>query len=213
MDKETKDYIDSMFNEIMKALVPASSADCKETSEQTDPLSDWNDPDIYPVWKDDTKPHTLDNLDGIHVPVIDGTKILLYPKYKECALLPDDKVNDWSAKGQYNPLYANIDQKEQTDELLKLDSEAAKFVRQFGKDMALPRQLLAIAYYKEKIDELSKLLGGDLLSEISPGWWSCLRYGTGTGGAWCVYGSGGTFDGNCMYYSIQSVPVSLFIKS
>lgn len=211
MDKEIRDYIDSKFNELMSAIVPASFAGCKETSEQTDPLSDWNDPDIYPVWKDDTKPHTLDNLDGIRVPVIDGTEILLYPKYKKCALLPENKIKDWSAKGRYNPLYADIDQHKATDELLSLRSEAAAHVRKFGKDMPLPIQLLAIAKYKEKIDELSKLLGGDLLLEIGSYWWSLLRFNASN--AWYVYGTGGTFNHFSMYNSFQCSPVSLYKRN
>lgn len=179
---------------------------------QADPLANWNDSCIYPVWKDETKPHTLDNLEGIHVPVIDGSEILLYPKYKECALLPKDKVDSWSAKRQCNPLYAEIDQRKTTDELLSLGSEAAKFVRQFGKDVALPIQLLAIAKHKEKIDKLSSLLGGDLLSspDVCSIWWSLLRYHTNR--VWYVYGANGSFDYGIMHYGNQCLPVSPYKK-
>lgn len=213
MDKETKDYIDSKFNELMSALVPDGSASGKASNSEPvkDPLADWNDPDIYPVWVDESKPHTLDNLDGIHVPAIDGTEILLYPKYKELPLLPENIIKDWSAKEQSNPLYADIDQNKATDELLSLGSEAAEFVRQFGKNLALPIQLLAIAKHKEKIDKLSSLLGGDLLSEIGSLWWSCLR--SDTDYAWCVYGTIGAFSTYGMYISYQCLPVSLFKKN
>lgn len=205
MDNETKDYIDAKFYELMQIL------NGKSSDNQPDPLADWDDSDIYPVWKDETKPHTLDNLDGINVPVIDGSEILLYPKYKECALLPEEKIDDWSAKGQYNPLYSEVDQTKATDELLSLGSEAAEFVRQFGKDLALTIQLLAIAKHIEKIDELSKLLGGDLLSDIGSVWWSCLRYDAN--GAWCVRGTRGTFSNYLMCYSGQCLPVSLFKRN
>lgn len=220
MDKETKDYIDNSLNEIIDSkfdkiidrllavIVPASSACGSKASvsePQQDPFANWQDTDIYPVWKHYTKPHTLENLEGIRVPVIDGTEILLYPKYKECALLPEDKIKYWSAKGQYNPLYADIDQHKATDELFSLGSKAAEHARQYGKDIALPTQLLAIAYYRGRINEISKILGGDLLSDIDSRWWSLLRYDADN--AWCVHGANGTFYAYYMYYSSLCLPV------
>lgn len=173
-------------------------------------LKNWNDPDIYPVWKDDTKPHTLNNLDGIHVPVTDGTEILIYPKYRNYRVLDSDKINKWKAMPQGHPLYARIDQHAATDELLALGSEAAKHVRKYGKDIALPIQLIAIAYYKNCIDTLSKILGGDLLSDIISLWWSCVPFSSYD--TWFVDGNYGLFGGYHMFNRGRVIPVSIYKK-
>jgi len=176
--------------------------------EQNTALDNWQDPDIYPVWRDESQSKTLDNLSGIHVPCLDGSEFLLFPKYKELQLLPKD-TDASGIEIQENPFYPTVDQHTLTTQWLNAGSEAARFVRSFGDDKSLPTplQLVAIKYYAEKIDELSKLINGDLLSEIGSYWWACLRYGTYV--AWCVNGFG-IFYGVYFYNSNQALPVSLF---
>ena len=209
MDKETKDYIDQKIDKSKTILnsgtVPSGFAG--DTESEPDPFANWRDKDIYPVWKDETGSHTIENLDGIHVPVIDGTEILVYPEYEECKFLPKSNAIQWTVASQGHPLYRDIDQHAATDELLELGSKAAGHVRKYDKDMPLPIQLLAIARYQKRINDVSKILHGDTLSFRPYELWSCLREIADY--VWCVDKSNGTFSSLVLHDIGLSVPVSL----
>lgn len=157
---------------------------------------------------------TLDAIKGIAVPRINGKAILVYPKYKKCKLLDLSRFDDWKEPGhsKLNALFEDTDLcKERTDELLKLDSPAAKFVRSIGKQFNIPSLLTdgTIKKYEKEINALAKQIeGADLLPEGSV-LWSCLRYDAST--AWLVAGDdNGFFIGNyVLYNTFVVVPVSV----
>lgn len=153
----------------------------------------------------------LDAIKGISIPRIDGKTILVYPKYKECKLLDTSRIDDWKEPGhsEIEALFEDTDlSKERTDELLKLDSPAAKFVRGIGEKFNIPSLLTAgaIKKYQKEINALAEQIeGADLLPEGSY-LWSCLRGGAGY--AWVAYGGFGFFDSSGMSHSYVVVPVA-----
>jgi len=153
----------------------------------------------------------LDAIEGISIPRIDGATILVYPKYKECKLLNASRIDDWKEPGhsEIEALFEDTDLcKERTDELLKLDSPAAKFVRGIGEKFNIPSLLTAgaIKKYQKEINALAKQIeGADLLPEGSY-LWSCLR--VSAGGAWVASGGYGFFGSNNLYNTCVVVPVA-----
>lgn len=122
----------------------------------------------------------LDAIEGISIPRIDGKPILVYPKYKECKLLDSSRIDDSKEPGhsEIKALFEDNDLcKERTDELLKLDSPAAKFVRGIGEKFNIPSLLTAgaIKKYQEEINALAKQIEGADLLPAGSHLWSCLR--------------------------------------
>lgn len=78
----------------------------------------------------------LECIEGIEIDMLNGQCALIYPKYAKLPLLDWDKIGDWKAKfmTEIEALKAE-DSASATDELLALDSSAAKFVRQFKSDV------------------------------------------------------------------------------
>ena len=153
----------------------------------------------------------LDAIKGISIPRIDGETILVYPKYKECKLLDASRIDDWKEPGhlEIEALFEDTDLcKERTDELLKLDSPAAKFVRGIGEKFNIPSLLIAgaIKKYQKEINALAKQIeGADILPEDSS-LWSCLRYYAYH--AWSAGGYCGFFYSHGMYGTYVVVPVA-----
>lgn len=90
----------------------------------------------------------LECIEGIEIELLNGYKALVFPKYKERPLLDIERAGEWKTSGLTEIKALKIvDGKELTDELLKLDSPAAKFVRQFKShihgDFDLPTLLAA----------------------------------------------------------------------
>ena len=154
---------------------------------------------------------TLDAIKGIAIPRIDGKTILVYPKYKICKLLDVKRIDDWKEPehSEIEALFEDTDlSKERTDELLKLDSPAAKFVRGIGEKFNIPCLLTtgAVKKYQKKINTLAKQIeGADLLPKGSY-LWSCLR---GIDGYAWVANSGGFFYDEYTYYTFVVVPVAV----
>lgn len=159
---------------------------------------------------------TLDAIKGIAIPRIDGKTILVHPKYKDCIILDINRIDDWKEPGhsQIEALFEDTDLcKERTDELLKLDSPAAKFVRGIGKKFNIPSLLTTatIKKYQKEINTLAmQIEGADLLPEDS-NLWSCLR--GNAYGAWNANGSGGFFSNNYLYGAYVVVPVRILKKN
>lgn len=153
----------------------------------------------------------LDAIKGIAIPKIDGKFILVYPKYKDCALLDSDRIKDWKepAIREIDAIFESADRsKEITDELLALDSPAAKHVRSIGEQFNIPslRTAGAIWKYRKEINSLAKQIpGADILHESSS-LWSCLRGGAGSG--WYANGYLGFFLGSGLCGGYTVVPVS-----
>lgn len=115
----------------------------------------------------------LDCIEGIEIELLNGQCALIYPKYAELPLLDKDRIDDWKAKTMTEIEALKVtSSKEATDELLSLDSPAAKFVRQFSSNVyghfSMPTLLAAmeIIYQQEDINALAKTIeGADLLEE------------------------------------------------
>ena len=154
---------------------------------------------------------TLGAIKGIAIPRIDGETILVYPKYKDCALLDENRIRDWKEPehDEIDALFVDADRsKEVTDDLLALDSPAAKHVRSVGEQFNIPSLLAvgAIWKYRKDINALAKnICGADLLRE-RPYLWSCCR--GNAYGAWLAIGGSGFFSSSNMYGSVTVVPVS-----
>lgn len=115
----------------------------------------------------------LDCIEGIEIELLNGQKALIYPKYAERALLENERIDDWGAKPMTEIEALKVeDSASATDELLALDSSAAKFVRQFKSDVYgqfnMPTLLAAmeIIYQQEDINALAETIeGAGLLKE------------------------------------------------
>ena len=151
---------------------------------------------------------TINNIEGIAVPLPDGRQFKLMPKYKNCALLNDDKISELKNK-RYNEAQAifNNDNKAETDEYLRLDSPAAKHVRKFGYDLPSFTMVAAIINFTDEINTVAETIeGADIIDEDSNVWTSC-RYNTGS--AWVFYGNHGRANGSSFCGGNLAVPVAL----
>jgi len=152
---------------------------------------------------------TLDAIKGIAIPRIDGETILVYPKYKDCILLDENRIRDWKEPehDEIDALFVDADRsKEVTDDLLALDSPAAKHVRSVGEQFNIPSLLTvgAIWKYRKDINALAKnISGADLLRERSC-LWSCCRYNPSS--AWVAYGNYGFFSTSICIAAIPLCP-------
>lgn len=158
----------------------------------------------------------LECIEGIEIELLNGQKALVYPKYKELPLLDKERITDWKAL-ELTEIHALkiVDGKELTDELLKLDSPAAKFVRQFQfenhEDFDLPTLFATgeILDQKEDIDALAEIIKGtDLLKNNYDYLWSCCR--DSPDGAWFADGNSGFFDNHFLYAELLAVPTKIY---
>lgn len=134
--------------------------------------------------------NTLESIEGIEIELINGQKVLIYPKYELHEMLGDYEEQKWSAKSESakEAILAKSSQAA-TDELLELGSPAARFVRQFKSErygnFNLPTLVAAMEFqnHKEEIDALASTIeGADLLRSMN-NWgrdmtetaWSCSR--------------------------------------
>lgn len=146
----------------------------------------------------------LECIEGIEIDLLNGQCALIYPKYARLPLLGAAQIDEWKAK----PLAEIEALKEEentidTDELLRIGSPAAKFVRQFKSGVYgqfnIPTLLAAleITHQLEEINELAETIeGADLLEEgvdVS----SCSRCSRGS---WWIASGGSGF---AAYYGLS----------
>ena len=151
---------------------------------------------------------TINNIEGIAVPLPDGQQFKLMPKYKICALLNENRIAELKNK-RYNEAQAifNNDNKAETDEYLRLDSPAAKHVREFGYDLPSFTMAAAIVKFIDEINAVADTIeGADIIDEDSHVWTSC-RYRTNS--AWFFSGYYGNAYNNNFYNGFLAVPVAL----
>jgi len=151
---------------------------------------------------------SLDNIEGIVVPLLNGENFLVYPKYAKRRLLLYEDTEKWTAK-EYNEADAlyNHDNKNETDILLKLNSPAAIYVRSFGKDLPSLQMLFVIYHNLDTINKLAEgIKGADKLERGSYLWASC-RYNSYY--AWIFNGYLGYASNPYFYYGYTAVPVAL----
>lgn len=125
----------------------------------------------------------IECIEGIEIDMMNGQCALIYPKYADLPILYFKQYDDWKAKSMKKiEALKEENSKKVTDDLLALDSPAAKFVRQFRNDVfgyfSIPTLFTAmeIAYQIEDIDALAKTIeGADTLKKYAVVS-SCSRY-------------------------------------
>lgn len=162
--------------------------------------------------------NTLKSIEGIEIELLNGQKALIYPKFAEKTMLPEDKIASWDAKETREiEALKKEDNLLATYVLLKCGSPAAKFVAQFRADeryliFALPTLLAAMELQDQKndIDELAETIeGADLLRDFTSNVWSCSRCNGRSG--WFAYGSSGfASGGDLLYDSYLAVPTIVY---
>lgn len=155
-------------------------------------------------------------IEGIEIELLNGQKALIYPKYAEKWMLPNDKIASWDAK-ETSEIEAlkKEDNLWATGALLSCGSPAAEYVSNFSSDkygiFGLPTLLAAMELQDQKsdIDELAETIeGADLLRDFTSLVWSCYRYYENYG--WIANG-GNSFAGySGLYASLLAVPVILY---
>lgn len=176
-----------------KAETPKDKSECEDKYE------------VYLVMKDGCEDEipTMDNIRGICVLNIYGSRFLLYPKYPCLPLLSEYKIKEYKGKcyNEAEALFIN-DNHQETSDLLALGSEAAKFVRQFGMDLPSLSMCISIEYYKDKINEIAKnIKDADLL--INSDRWSSSRYDTNN--AWSYGGRITDINHFCSSFMVSAV--------
>lgn len=158
----------------------------------------------------------LECIEGIEIELLNGQKALIYPKYSEEVMLPDEKIKFWEAKKvrQIEAL-KETETRHETDQLYALGSPAALWVANFRSDahgtFTLPSLLAALElqHQKNEIDALAKTIeGADLLRDHPSVVWSCSR--CSEFGGWIANGNLGFAHGNFLYVSGLSVPLVLY---
>lgn len=151
---------------------------------------------------------TINNIEGIVVPLPGGRQFKMIPKYLESCLLHRDKIDELKLKC-YNEAEAifNEDNKAETDEYLRLGSPAAEHVRSFGCDLPTFEMAAAIIKFRPEINKAAEQIEGADVLEIGSGVWaSCRSYAYG---AWVSSGNLGLAGGYGFYGGYLAVPVAL----
>lgn len=159
---------------------------------------------------DDDAEMKLEDIKGIIVPLLNGKRVLVYPKFKEYPLLPESVKRNGKQMNECDTLYNDSDGRKETDDLLALGSEAAKFVRSVcpGTEFNLPHNMLILAalyHFWEQFNEIVARIDG--ASELAfPAWSSAMN---SSSNAWyCSYY--GHFSISYFYYSLMCVPCVLY---
>lgn len=159
---------------------------------------------------DDDAEMKLEDIKGIIVPLLNGKRALVYPKFEERPLLPESVKWNGKQMNECDTLYNDSDGRKETDDLLALGSEAAKFVRSVcpGTEFNLPHNMLILAalyHFWQQFNEIVARIDG--ASELDfPAWGSAMG---SSGFAWICYGSG-YFSYGYFYYSFMCVPCVLY---
>ena len=151
----------------------------------------------------------LEDIKGIIVPLLNSKRVLVYPKFKECPLLPEGTRWNGKQMNESETLYNDSDGRKETDDLLALGSEAAKFVRSVcpGTEFNLPHNMLILAalyHFHEQFNEIVARIDGASKLEF-PAWSSAM---CSSNYAWYYVGYG-NFYGSYFYLSFMCVPCVL----
>lgn len=152
----------------------------------------------------------LEDIKGIIIPLLNGKRVLVYPKFKECPLLPESVKWNGKQMNECDTLYNDSDGRKETDDLLALGSEAAKFVRSVcpGTEFNLPHNMLILAalyHFWEQFNEIVTRIDG--ASELAFPAWSSAMYSSND--AWYYY-TLGVFHGGYFCLSFMCVPCVLY---
>lgn len=160
--------------------------------------------------------NTLKSIEGIEIELLNGQKALIYPKYSEEVMLPENKIASWNAKETIKiEALKKEDNLWATGALLRCGSPAAEHVSNFRSDkygiFGLPTLLAALElnHQKEDIDALAETIeGADLLRDFTIYVWSCSRCDKYLG--WIANDVYGIASGDFLYASCLAVPVVLY---
>lgn len=152
----------------------------------------------------------LEDINGIIVPLLNGKRVLVYPKFKECPLLPEGTKWNGKQMNECDTLYNESDGEKETDELLALGSKAAEFVRNVrpGVVFNLPHNMLILAalyHFREEFNAIAERIEGASALEF-PAWSSAMCYSSN---AW-HYNGNGYFYSYYFFYSLMCVPCVLY---
>ena len=163
----------------------------------------------------------LECIEGIEIDLLNGQKALIYPKYEQCELLPDDEEDEdeydrYCFISEIEGLKAQpCEAHDDTLSLYELGSPAATHVHQFTSDkhgsFYLPTLLAAmeICDQRAEIDDLAKTIkGADLLLKSYCYVWTSCR--CGDNGAWAYYGHGGFVSDFSLCGKLLAVPTVLY---
>ena len=155
-------------------------------------------------------------IEGIEINLSNGQKALIYPKYRERAILKREKIAKWEV-----PCMTEIgalllkDTIYETRQLFDLTSPAAIWVSHFHSKkyggFALPSLLAAMEIQRQKkdIDTLAETIEGvDLLRDYTSNVWSCSRYSLDTG--WISLGNINFASFGYLYTPYLVVPTVLY---
>ena len=159
---------------------------------------------------DDDAEMKLEDIKGIIVPLLNGKRVLVYPKFQEHPLLPESVKWNGKQMNECDMLYNDSDGRKETDDLLALGSEAAKFVRSVcpGTEFNLPHNMLILAalyHFWEQFNEIVARIDG--ASELDFPAWSSAVFSSLYAWNYRYYGS---FNINYFYYSLMCVPCVLY---
>lgn len=151
---------------------------------------------------------TINNIEGIVVPLPGGRQFKMIPKYLESCLLHRDKIDELKLKC-YNESEAifNEDNKAETDEYLRLGSPAAEHVRSFGCDLPTFEMAAAIIKFRPEINKVAEQIEGADILEIGSNVWTSCRSSTNV--AWFCRGNRGSANYGYFYNGDLAVPVAL----
>ena len=151
---------------------------------------------------------SLEEVFCIALPRLDGTWIGIYPKYKNYPMLPSGK--NWGVGKEYDREidaiynFTEKDAVENSEWLVKNGSEAAKWCKYFGGYVPSLLTVLAIAHFRETINEIANHIeGADKIQEDDAIWSSVRSY---AGSAWCFFGLSGYVANYSLYGSKLAVP-------
>lgn len=159
---------------------------------------------------DDDAEMRLEDIKGIIVPLLNGKRVLVYPKFKEHPLLPEGTKWNGKQMNECDTLYNDSDGCKETDDLLALGSEAAKFVRSVcpGTKFNLPHNMLILAALYHFLGQFNEIVARiDGASELAFPAWSSAMYSSSY--AW-LCNNRGYFGGSDFYFSFMCVPCVLY---
>lgn len=131
--------------------------------------------------------NTLDAIEGIEISLNDGHKALVYPKYAKCQMIYDNfDFEDWDAVEMTKEEALSSSGDKENDELYRINSPAAKYVRQFSTFSFGMRNIPTLAVAKAIVNQMTaidaqarKIEGADSLENILLygvcSIWSCSR--------------------------------------
>lgn len=151
---------------------------------------------------------TINNIEGIVVPLPGGRQFKMIPKYLESCLLHRDKIAELKLKccNEAEAIF-DEDNKAETDEYLRLGSPAAEHVRSFGCDLPTFEMTAAIIKFRPEINKAAEQIEGADILEIGFDVWTSCRCSAYL--AWFSGGYLGLARSGYFYRGFLAVPVAL----